>query len=409
MSLDISFRDYKKDDIHGTVLYPAMMVAPVQKLVLETIFKTENIDSVFDPFHGSGTALYEAFEISSHTSLWGCDINPLANLITAVKLSGTPRFFKSDLAKLISLLNEDDETELFSFHNIDKWFREDIVKSLSIIRKSILKINHKSSRLYFWYTLCNIIRKYSNTRSSTYKLHIKNFISISKIKNNVIVDFIRVAKSNVLKFKTHKADFCLYKADILEQSATFRDNEFDLTITSPPYGDNGTTVTYGQFSALALQWIPDSDLMVEGWERDNYSIIDSKSLGGIRQNKKQQLDDYESNLIKQYIDRIRPYKQKKVENFFIDYFISLKEMCRYTKKYIILTLGNRTVDGINIDLTDISSKYLEYMNFAQIALKKRNIVKKRIPRVTSKVHDNAVSSMNEEFIIIHKSIEVMEV
>ncbi|XZJ61947.1 hypothetical protein ACSXEL_17120 (plasmid) [Clostridium perfringens] len=32
-------------------------------------------------------------------------------------------------------------------------------------------------------------------------------------------------------------------------------NSFDLLITSPPYGDSKTTVAYGQFSRLSLQWL----------------------------------------------------------------------------------------------------------------------------------------------------------
>lgn len=31
--------------------------------------------------------------------------------------------------------------------------------------------------------------------------------------------------------------------------------KFDLMITSPPYGDSRTTVAYGQFSRLSLQWL----------------------------------------------------------------------------------------------------------------------------------------------------------
>lgn len=404
MKLDIAFKDYRKDDIHGTVLYPAMMVAPVQKLILEKIFKEEQISSVFDPFHGSGTALYESYEIDKNINLFGCDINPLANLITTVKLNGIPRFFKNDMYELECKLKKSTYFEHFSFHNIEKWFRSDIIESLSLLRDSITGIKHKTSRLYFWYTMCNIIRKYSNTRTSTYKLHVKKTEEISKMTNNVIHDFINSSKNNILKFNKSKAKYKLYKDDILKISNTFFNDQFDITITSPPYGDNGTTVPYGQFSSLALQWIPDNDLVINDWERENYSIIDTKSLGGSRNNKNTCLSEYELDLIKEYIVNIRLDKQRKVINFFIDYFFALRQMCRYTKKYIILTLGNRTVDGMNIDLTKISSRYLEDNGFMQIALETRNIVKKRTPKLTSKVGNISVPSMNEEFIIIHKSI-----
>ena len=89
MSDSLSFKKYKKsEDIHGTVLYPAPMIAPVQNKILREILCKAYITSIFDPFHGSGTALYEAMCIQPHLHLVGCDINPLANLITRVKLSG---------------------------------------------------------------------------------------------------------------------------------------------------------------------------------------------------------------------------------------------------------------------------------------------------------------------------------
>ena len=60
MIKDISYKEYRRsDDIHGTVLYPAVMVAPVQKdILLEISEQTQvPITSILDPFHGSGTAL----------------------------------------------------------------------------------------------------------------------------------------------------------------------------------------------------------------------------------------------------------------------------------------------------------------------------------------------------------------
>jgi len=89
MNLDISYEDYKKNlDIHGTVLYPAVMVAPVQKEILTWLMNGRKNLRIFDPFHGSGTALYEALDIDSSVTILGYDINPLASLITLVKLQG---------------------------------------------------------------------------------------------------------------------------------------------------------------------------------------------------------------------------------------------------------------------------------------------------------------------------------
>ena len=58
MLKDISYKDYRRSsDIHGTVLYPAVMVAPVQNDILVDLSKQNTIKRILDPFHGSGTAL----------------------------------------------------------------------------------------------------------------------------------------------------------------------------------------------------------------------------------------------------------------------------------------------------------------------------------------------------------------
>lgn len=398
---DISYKNYKKkNDIHGSVLYPAVMVAPIQKDILNKLIKGDKIKNIFDPFHGSGTALYEALEISNQIELIGCDINPLANLITKVKLQGVTDDIISDIEKLEKYIVDSVEYEIYTFTNIEKWFREDIIKSLSLIRHSIMKIRNYKNRLYFWYMLSDIVRKYSNTRSSTYKLHIKKEESINRMKNNVIEDYISAVKENVDKFKKHADKFKLFKCDILEKIKDFNDNSIDISITSPPYGDNATTVTYGQFSILTLLWIDRNDLELDGWELSNFSVIDSRSLGG--RLREVNLNKLEKDLINPYITRISEKKIKKVEKFFNDYFLFLKELTRVTNKYIVMTLGNRTVDGVNINLTNITQVFLSNHGFKEEEFIEREIPCKRIPKKTSSVNNKPVSSMNYEYLIIYK-------
>ena len=397
---DVSYKDYKKNsDIHGTVLYPAVMVAPVQKCILEELLDNDEIKIIFDPFHGSGTSLYESMEINQNIKLIGSDINPLANLITKTKLSGVNLSVYEDIKLLKKYISEKNYDRNFTFDNIDKWFRKDIAKSLSIIREAIRKIESMENRNYFWCMMCDIIRKYSNTRSSTYKLHIKEQEVIKNIKNNVLEDYVKIIELNTEKYKKKSNNFKLYKCDILKKINEFQDDMFDLSITSPPYGENATTVSYGQFSMLALRWIDEKDLEIDGWELENYSIIDSKSLGGSTRISK--YDEFEKILMKPYLSKISERKQKKVINFFSDYFEFLKELCRVSKKYIVLTLGNRTVDGVNINLTEISIKYLEKYGFKNKNKFERVIPKKRTPRVISKKDGKIVESMNLEYIIIH--------
>ncbi|HEN9512546.1 TPA: modification methylase [Acinetobacter baumannii] len=394
---DISFSNYRKNDIHGVSLYPATMIAPVQHKIMANLFAEDNISSVYDPYHGSGTALFEAAKLNQSCNIIGCDINPLAHLITYSKLKGVTKKIKDDIQSLSFLIEQSPNYD-FEFHNINKWFRADIIHSLKKIRWAITQISSKRNRAFFWIVFANIIRKYSNSRSSTYKLHIKDILDINRLQNNVIRDFQNQIEKNYPKFTLRVRNVTLLKGDVLKMSRKLKNRSMDLTITSPPYGDNGTTVPYGQFSSLALYWIDSKDLNLEGWELDNYSKIDRMSLGGQSKNI---LSQFGNSLIEPYLSKISKEKQNKVINFFADYFISLDDICRVTNKYIVMTLGNRTVDRVNINLTEITSKYLESNGFMLLDTLTRDIPMKRTPKLTSKVRNEAVSSMNEEFVIIH--------
>lgn len=402
---DIEFKDYKKQsDIHGTALYPAVMIAPIQKKILKELLSEDNtIHTVFDPFHGSGTALYEASTLSSDIDVIGCDINPLANLFTRVKLEGIDiQHIYKDIDSLKSFINTSStvQIEKLSFHKIEKWFKPDIIDALSLLKSAITNIKCKRNRLYFWYMLSDIIRKYSNTRSTTYKLHIRPQTMIDSLPSGdcLIEDYISRVEKNVNKFKYHTSKYKLYKEDILSKIKHFHSNNFDISITSPPYGDNATTVPYGQFSMLSLYIIDKKDLKLEGWELENYSIIDNHSLGGKK--SKVVLSDFEKSLLEPYLSKIKESMHKKVITFFSDYFSFLKELVRVTNKYIIITLGHRTVDRVKINLTQITQDYLVQYHFNNILTRTRDIKKKRIPKVTSIVDDQPVSSMNKEYISI---------
>lgn len=403
MILDIEYKSYrKKDDIYGTVLYPAVMVAPVQKAVLSKVIKKEEVKSIFDPFVGSGTSLYEASELCEGVKLIGCDINPLAFLITKTKLDGiTLKTFDKEINRIEHIIKNDQSKSIHKFNNSEKWFREDIAIDLTKIRRAIKSVDTTENRNYFWCIMSDIVRKYSNTRSSTYKLHIKKTEDIERMENNVIRDFIYYARESSHQYLNRNNNYYLYKKDSLELMKSFTDNSIDIVITSPPYGDNATTVPYGQFSMLSLYWIERSDLELEGWELENYSIIDRKSIGGMTTRS---LSEYEYSLIGEYIRNISNNKQRKVLNYFADYFDFLTQISRITNKYLILTLGNRNVDNITINLSGITQRFLNDRNFIIEIDEVRNIPYKRIPKITSRVNSKPVSSMNKENIMVFRNM-----
>lgn len=403
----LTFKDYKNNGLNGIALYPAMMIDEMQKCILEEVLKIyEKKDNLvlLDPFHGAGTSLLIAKELGLNQI--GFDINPLANLITKVKLFDYDNSVIEDKNKLFILLDSNNEYENFSFERIEKWFREDIIKSLSRIRASIIEIENEKNRLLFWTIFSNIVRKYSNSRSSTFKLHIKEKSKIVSMENKVIEDFKKEIENtlNKISYSNDKnLTTNLYCGDSLNLLDTIMDNSIDIICTSPPYGDNSTTVTYGQFSSLALRWILRDDLDNFVNEVDyNYSSIDKLSLGG-----KKRVLTLNLKCVDLYLNSLSESKKQKVINFVADYVTIFSKLATKIKTggYIILTVGNRKVDNKLFPFVDVNDELAKLNGFVKVTEKRRDILNKRIAKKISKVDSNSVESMSEEYILIYKREE----
>ena len=401
------FSDVVSAGIHKISSYPATMVPDMQNELIRIIKgEDKSVQNILDPFHGSGVTLVEGMK--NDLTPIGIDINPLANLITLVKLQGVSKNqIKFSNNRIINLLyKESFEFEIHDFYNINKWYREDFIETFSKIRAAIQKERYKNIRQYYWVCLINILKKYSNTRSSTFKLHVKTQEDIDSMSNDIIEDFIKnIEKSYVFLpsfVQYNKKSLYIGKAE--EILSEFADGTVDLICTSPPYGDNSTTVTYGQYSMLPLYWIDKSDLgKFDKQLIANYSSIDSNSLGGNQRVR----SNFESSVLNDFLSRIDDKKQNKVKNFVLDYLNVMTELVRVLKvgKYIVLTLGDRRVDNQVVPLSTITTKYLESNGFILEKAITRNIPKKRMPRKVSKVGGDSVESMNQEHVLILKKVE----
>ena len=87
-SLPKDFWDFKYNDVreytHGIHNYPAMMVCPISRNIIKLVKEVQNVETIFDPFSGSGTVLVESMLAGTKT-IYGNDINPLALYLSKVK------------------------------------------------------------------------------------------------------------------------------------------------------------------------------------------------------------------------------------------------------------------------------------------------------------------------------------
>ncbi|CCG57752.1 adenine-specific DNA methylase [Brachyspira pilosicoli WesB] len=90
----------KEYTIHS---YPAVMVSPISRNIINIVKQIMKVDSLLDPFSGSGTVLVEGM-LANIKTVYGNDINPLAILISKVK---TNKLDINELKKEISVFLED--------------------------------------------------------------------------------------------------------------------------------------------------------------------------------------------------------------------------------------------------------------------------------------------------------------
>jgi site-specific DNA-methyltransferase (cytosine-N4-specific) len=426
------FKEAKKDHIHGICVYPATMVPIMQSKILKILLETDSsINNIFDPFMGSGTILVEG--MINNLDVYGCDINPLSYLISYFKIN-IPTITELNRNKniLFNYLLNINNHPLISFKDINKWYKQDIIKSLSKIHYCIKKINNRFIRNFFWICLAEVSRLGNNSRNSTFKLHIKSNEDIKNFKLDVINCFKEIVTNNINRVKIyininnnlideHKSCYSylkkksIYLGDSLNITKNyFNKNSIDLIITSPPYGDNATTVTYGQFSTLPLRWIDINDLNIPIDDSliNINSKIDSISLGG----KKYSIDSIKSSNIlnksqtlKKIFDKLissnELSKARKVASFILDFekvFYQLRQILK-PNGYMVLTVGNRRVSNNEIKFNEIIKELCIIHNLKLIYEFNRNILYKRLPAKISKLKDNVpVKSISKEYILIIK-------
>lgn len=400
------FKTSKNEGIHKIANYPAAMVAPMQRELLQLLInENKNYHSMLDPFHGSGVTLVEGQEVG--LEVFGIDINPYAHIISLAKLEKyDPQQVKQaniDILISIAELKENGGWELHSFDNISKWFRKDIIDDLSILRTAIKREPSETIRHYYWLCFGEIVKKYSNTRTSTFKLHTKEQEVIESMENNVIKDFgIKIEETYGLIGYPALGDFHLECGDSNSIMKQISNESFDIICTSPPYGENGTTVTYGQFSTLQLLWIDENDFEYNISCIENYSRLDSLSLGGVL--SKNNAFHYPV-ILSEYVAKLSPHKRKKILRFYADYENSFREMVRLLKVNgrMVLTVGNRKVDGIEFPFSEINKELAEHYGMKVEYVLMRNIINKRMPQKVSKLSDgNSVESMSKEIILLLK-------
>jgi site-specific DNA-methyltransferase (cytosine-N4-specific) len=395
-----------KEFTHGLHTYPAMMIPQIARKLFDLYGNDAEV--VLDPFCGSGTSLVEATLRKNIKKAYGIDINPLARHITKVKT--TPLDERMLNKTLLNILNFKDinTTEIKNplVFNLAFWFKPKIIIELNLIKNSIGNINDKDIKDFFMICFSELVRKVSNTRNGEFKLYRMNEKRMNKHNPNVIKEFENISKKNIMNISeyinSNPQNNTIILAEDTRRRTSIPNETVDLIITSPPYGDSKTTVAYGQFSRLSLEWL--------GYPHKETTAIDKVSLGGISI-KSLGLELSSTTLIKiiRKLSNIDIKRAKEVLSFYLDFDKCINELDRTMKKngYICFVVGNRTVKGMTIPTDNIMIEmFLARGNYKHIKTYYRNIPFKRMPLLNSPTNIKGIksSTMNKESIFILQKV-----
>lgn len=323
--------------------------------------------------------------------------------------------------KVLSGVGQTDIDVCHWFPNVRKWFEPEVIEGLTSLRHAITKVDSPVTRRFLWVALAETVRLTSNSRLSTVKLHVK--APEDRVATDAVAVFERVVKRNLKSLEAEtealqaagrlRGRLPLSRPRVISGDAATVDlsgvgTRPNVLLTSPPYGDNHSTITYGQHAYLPLQWIgfPDTGAadrsVLVGPTR-----IDYMSLGGRRQDGLQRAEELEakSDAARATLHRlagIRRDHASKVGAFLADLDLAFGNALRFLMpgSHVVVTVGDRTVSGQKVPTARIVQDIVTARGAAVIAAIPRRLPESR--RMASR--NSFAPRMNKEWMIVMRLI-----
>lgn len=412
------------------------------------------MNALLDPFSGSGTVVVEGM-INGVPTVSGNDINPLALLLTKVK--STPldcnKLKKEAAAVKKSIVEAIDKNKAYldvvddyianelgldisgkkgwgdsapqylkqfcsekgiditipEFKNIGYWFRPRVILELAIEKAAIENVKDKDIRDFIFVAMSESIRLVSNRRNGEFKMFRMPAPKVLTFRPDVYAEFEKILDRNIEKMEDFvaklKENGSMPKVSIFRNSAcTLEDvpnDTYDLIVTSPPYGDSRTTVAYGEYSRLSLQWIN-----LDNLSEKEIMGVDKSLMGGKKYRNGFELD-LKSDTLRAALDKIKDEDLERagdVYSFYEDLDAAIKSSAEKTKKggYHFWVVGNRTVKNILLQTDIIISELAEQYGLETVYTIDRNIPNKVMPSLNSPTNESGktVTTMTMEHIVV---------
>ncbi len=349
--------------------YPAKAVPDMILSLLKKLKEQYGINKVLDPFMGSGTVALEARYLG--LDFYGSDLNPLSILLSRTKAltvnnaADVEKALINFAEKLIITYTDHKLVDLVFFEKINFWFKSKNIQELSFIKAqshkflaSCSKKNRETYALILLTAFSSTIRESSLTRNSEFKLYRMSPNDVEKFEIDSLLVF-KEKVSNLMSMlaEANKDSYNKALTEIKMQNAkdlsVFYNKKIDLILTSPPYGDSQSTVAYGEFSKLSLQW--SKDLLAKYLDiRTEAENVDEHLLGG-----KKSLSSISLRMI------------LRRSNTFKELFKTMREVCKIDIKDLVNAKISLNILQDNIKKGLFEYQYFEENNIVFELLKER--------------------------------------
>jgi hypothetical protein len=260
---------------HDYFRYYGKFPSKVGKNIIADLLTSEAInkdtDFIFDNYEGSGTSLVEA-KLAGFDSV-GIDINPFAVLASRVKtynlnidtLRNRWEYFSNILSTYINYYNNTNvlqnievdpvvldkitkiEKDVYiQFGDVTKWFDENIIKDLAIIKTLLLELDYDRYREFFSLAFFAIIRRVSKAHDGEVRPH----VNLKKRKRQVLEAYMKKVNEMVRTMNewNRATDNTIYSESylssntdedsintILNETKNHLGKNLGLVISHPPY------------------------------------------------------------------------------------------------------------------------------------------------------------------------------
>ena len=411
---------------HAWHPFPAKFPPQLPKFLIEQL--SEPDDVILDPMLGSGTTLVEAVRLGRRSV--GCDIDPLARMIAAAKLTPVDPLAalqtgqailseaKSDFWEALPRLRQDFDLRFDAKTTdfINYWFLPQHQLELLSLLKRIEALPQNGTREFLNVVFSStIIAKSGGVSMARDLAHTRPHKDVNKMPVSAFVEFTKRLERNVAALaKSRPYDigksYSLTGTDVITSRERYRQAEIhaasaadtglpsasiDLIVTSPPYANNA--IDYMRAHKFSLVWF--------GWKITDLAKIRSQYLGhdAASREKHNNLPDQCEGTIVRLAER-DVKKAATLRRYFGEMAAVIAEMRRVLKRggAAVIVVGTSNLRGVDVETHRGLAAIGESAGFdlAGIGVRRLDRDKRMMPARWGAQSDSQIEArMHDEYVI----------